>query len=167
MATTDVPGAKPANNDKLDIGCWAEHADGSYILVEGFEDDRVVYSIFDPSKAPMLEYRDAMLIGDFEKAFSCNSTDIGKPYKDAKGRFVTKSQWTWHDKTKFPWDKIMSMAQDGPKFASAADQISAAQRVANDLGLRGAEVSRRGLGSTSTKRSIRERLGAALSALAN
>jgi len=33
MSTNDVPGAKAANNDALAMGCWAEHADGSLILM--------------------------------------------------------------------------------------------------------------------------------------
>ena len=166
MSTNDVPGAKPVNNDKLDVGCWAEHADGSYIFVQGLEDDRVIYSIFDPSKAPMLEYRDAMLIGDFEKAFSCTRDDIGKQHR-VGGKFVTKALWVWHDKSAFPWDKIMQMAQDGPKFVSAGDIISAGARVAADLQLRGEEVSKRGLGTTKAKglRGFREKLGRALSEL--
>ena len=165
MATKDVPGSNPRNHDKLGVGCWAEHSDGSLILVEGLEDDRVIYSIFDLNKSPMLEYRDAMLIGDFEKAFTCNSADIGQPYKTKDKKTVTKQQWTWHDKSQFPWDRILGVAADGPKFVSAHSLMSAAARVADDLKLRGADVSIRGLATRGTASGIRGRIGRALKAL--
>lgn len=50
MSTNDVPGANPVNGDKLGMGCWAEHQDGSMILVEGTEGNRVIYSIFDMAR---------------------------------------------------------------------------------------------------------------------
>ena len=58
MSTNDVPGADPRNSDELATGCWAEHEDGSLIFVESTEVNRVIYSVFDMSRTPPLEYRD-------------------------------------------------------------------------------------------------------------
>lgn len=116
MSTNDVPGAKPENHDELAMGCWAEHADGSLILVESTEGGRVIYSIFDMSKDPITEYRDAMAEGAFKKVFSW------KPESEDK--------WTWHDKTPFPWERVIrSGARDGIRYASAEDHLTAAERI--------------------------------------
>lgn len=124
MSTADVPGSKSFNNDQLSMGCWAEHADGSLILVESTEGDRVIYSVFDMAKTPIVEYRDAMPTNGFNDQFS-----YGKK---------SPEKWTWHDKTPFPWDKVIKAgASDGQRFASAADQLNAAERVAESLKLRG------------------------------
>ena len=118
MATCDVPGANPVNNDELRALCWAEHDDGSLILVESTEDDRVIYSLFDVSQKPVMEFRDSMRIGAFKRAFSWNP-------KDAKSE-----RWLWHDKTPFPWDRVISRgARDGVRHAHADDVLSAAERV--------------------------------------
>lgn len=118
MSTNDVPGANPRNGDELRMGCWAEHADGSLIFVEGTEDQRVVYSIFDMSQVPPVEYRDTMSIGGFKTAFSWNP-------KDSKSE-----KWTWHDKSPFPWDKIIKNgAKDGVRLPHADEYENAAQRV--------------------------------------
>jgi len=118
MSTNDCPGYKQENRDELAAGCWAEHADGSLIFVEGTEGGRVVYSIFDMDKKPIVEYRDAMAEGAFKKAFSWD------PLKE-KGL-----RWTWHDKTLFPWDRIIkSGGQDGTRYASAEAQLTAAEQV--------------------------------------
>lgn len=123
MSTNDVPGSDPANHDELAMGCWAEHEDGSLILVESTEGDRVVYSIFDLAQKPIAEYRDAMPTSDFEVTFSWR-----------KG---AKEKWTWHDKTPFPWNRVIKQgARDGQRYASAADQLTAAQRVAESMRLR-------------------------------
>lgn len=128
MSTHDVPGANPDNNDELGMGCWAEHDDGSMIFVESTEGDRVIYSMFDMLKVPPVEYRDAMPTPAFEKAFG-READIGP--------------WTWHDKTAFPWDRIIKAGvPDGTRHAFADHQLSAAQRVADSLALRGEQVSR-------------------------
>jgi len=115
MATCDVPGANPNNNDELHPGCWAEADDNSLIYVEGVSETEniVIYSIFDltdPNNP--LEFRDSMPIDGFEQIFK-NSPDT----------------WTWHDKTAFPWQKIMSIFKDGSKVPSADQLISAAQRI--------------------------------------
>jgi hypothetical protein len=47
MSTNDVPGARAENHDQLAIGCWAEHDDGSLVLVESTEAGRVIFSVFD------------------------------------------------------------------------------------------------------------------------
>lgn len=119
MSTNDVPGYRPENRDELATGCWAEHADGSLIFVESTEGGRVVFSIFDMDKAPIVEYRDAMAEGGFKKAFSWD------PKQPAKAE-----KWTWHDKSPFPWDRIIKAGgKDGTKHASADDQLNAAERV--------------------------------------
>jgi hypothetical protein len=128
MSTNDVPGAKAQNNDTLHIGCWAEHDDGSLILVEGNENGRVIYSVFDLLKKPIVEYRDAMPETVFKKTFSYDGSNI---------------KWTWHDKTPFPWDKIIKAgANDGQRLAAVDDILTAAQRVAESLKLRGAAMNR-------------------------
>lgn len=130
MATHDVPGANPVNNDDLKMGCWAEHADGSLIFVESTEGNRVIYSMFDISKTPPIEYRDAMPLTSFYSTFSWKKTD-----NDIK--------WTWHDKTPFPWDRIIkSGISDGPRFPSAQSLMAAAEAVARKLKLHGSQVSK-------------------------
>lgn len=142
MSTKDVPGARADNNDELAMGCWAEHSDGSMIFVESAEAGRVVYSIFDRGRDPITEYRDAMDEDDFKEFFSWSDGKGGKRSKKGK----TPEPWTWHDKTPFPWDKIIGKgARDGMRFASARDQLSAAERVAESLKLRGEEVRLRDL----------------------
>lgn len=118
MSTNDVPGANPSNHDSLAMGCWAEHEDGSLIVVESAEGGRIVYSIFDTATKPVTEYRDAMAEGAFKKAFSWNPKD------------PASEKWTWHDKTPFPWDRVIKGgARDGARFASADDHLTAAERV--------------------------------------
>ena len=126
MSTSDVPGHKPENHDELAMGCWAEHDDGSLILVESTEGNRIVYSIFDLRADPALEYRDAMLESAFKRTFSW-PTDSG-------------DRWTWHDKTPFPWDRVMDSLPGGAKYVEAGDQLSAAARVADALRLRSREL---------------------------
>ena len=122
MSTDAVPGSNPANNDVLKMGCWAESKDGSLIFVKSTEADRVVYEMFDVKYDPITVYTDAMPIADFNKHFS----------------YPTKSgdTWTWHDKTPFDWNRVIKAgARDGVNYACAADQLTAAARVAQSLGL--------------------------------
>lgn len=126
MSTNDVPGAKKSNHDVLAMGCWAEHDDGSLILVESVEGGRVVYSIFDVDSDPPVEYRDAMPEAGFKTQFSW-PTDTG-------------DRWTWHDKTPFPWNQIMRSIRPGARYATADDQLTAAQRVAQSLRLRARRI---------------------------
>jgi hypothetical protein len=126
MSTNDVPGANDDNGDTLHHGCWAEHSDGSLIFVESTEANRVVYSIFDTNRRPFVEYRDAMPVATFEQRF---------------GRDSVVGPWTWHDKTPFDWDRVIKAGfPDGVRHAFAADTLSAAQRVAESLQLRGEET---------------------------
>lgn len=141
MSTNDVPGFNPKNADVLAMGCWAESQDGSLIFVEGVENGRVVYSIFDAAFTPVVEYRDAMPELEFKTAFTWNADR--KVVKDkAAAKVPTTIKWTWHDKTAFPWDRVIKKgAKDGARFASASDQLSDAQRVADSLALRGQKFS--------------------------
>ena len=119
MSTNDVPGFEPRNKDELANGAWAEHDDGSLLLVQSTEGGRVVYMMFDMSTEPITEYRDAMPEKGFKKTFSWNPKD-----KDS-------IKWTWHDKTPFPWDRVIREgASPGMHYVSADDHISAAERVA-------------------------------------
>lgn len=125
MSTNDVPGAVSYNQDALAMGCWAEHDDGSLIFVQSTENGRVIYTIFDVSTDPITEYRDAMPETGFKKQFSWD------PHNKISVR------WTWHDKTPFPWDRVIKHgASAGQRFASAHDQLNAAQRTAQSLKLK-------------------------------
>lgn len=129
MSTNDVPGFDPAHRDELAMGCWAEHEDGSLLLVQSTEGGRVVYMMFDVTDG-VTEYRDAMPEKQFKDTFSWNS----------KSKKKVDVKWTWHDKTPFPFDRIIKAgAKDGVHFASAEDQLSAAAKVAKSLQLRKAE----------------------------
>ena len=125
MSTNDVPGYKKENNDELGVGCWGEHSDGSMIFVEGVESGKVVYSIFDLSNDPPLEYRDAMPSSGFKSHFSWDPDDDDS------------IQWTWHDKSSFPWDKVMANFKDGQRYPSAEDQITSAKKVSRALRIKG------------------------------
>lgn len=126
MATTDVPGSNPANGDKLVMGAWGEHTDGSRLFVEGTESGLVTYSMFDMSRRPVVEYRDRMAEQDFRTRFAPK----GGP-----------KPWTWHDKTPFPWDEVIREgAQPGVRLAGAADQMTLARQIAESLSLRAREV---------------------------
>lgn len=129
MSTSDVPGARSANADTLAMGCWAEHDDGSLIFVESVESGSVVYSIFDLEPEPVVEYRDAMPEAGFKRRFSF-------PNKDGL-------HWTWHDKTPFPWERVMQNFRPGTRHASAEATMTAAQRVAESLALRAERVRER------------------------
>ena len=140
MSTNDVPGANPANKDVLAMGAWAEHEDGSLIVVEAVEAGSVVYSIFDVAQSPPVEYRDAMTEKTFKDQFTW------KP----NGKSTEK--WTWHDKTPFPWDRVMRDFPAGTRQVSADEGLSAAQRVAESLALRaGAVMERHGVTPTLQK----------------
>ena len=130
VSTHDVPGARASNNDELAIGCWAEHDDGSLIFVESTENGRVIYSIFDVNDPDNpVEYRDSMSIRAFKKEFSW----------DVKKKKSIK--WTWHDKTPFPWDRIIELGgKDGVRYPSADHLLTAAQKVARSRDLRGSKL---------------------------
>ena len=127
MSTTDVPGAKRKNGDELSMGCWAEHEDGSLIFVESTEGGRVIFMVFDVAQTPPVEYRDAMPEAAFKDRFSWKDGDDDK--------------WTWHDKTPFPWDRVIDHGgRSGPGYTHADDLINAAQRVAKSRQMRGSDV---------------------------
>lgn len=125
MATQDVPGANPANNDTLRMGAWAEHDDGSLLFVKGTENDQVVYELYDVEQTPPVYYQDAMREQAFKDQFSF--PPVGK----------SKEKWTWHDKTPFPWTRVMqTFDKPRPVHADVHDTLSAAARVAESLRLR-------------------------------
>lgn len=132
MATKAVPGADKKNFDQLAVGCWAEDDEaqdvqtsgGSLLFVAGFENGQVVYQMYDLDNG--MFYSDAMVERDFKDFFSV--PPIGK----------SKVKWTWHDKTAFPWDRVMKRFQRPvPQHADVLDHLSSAERVARDLNLRG------------------------------
>lgn len=131
MSTNDVPGAVAANRDELAMGCWAEAADGSMIVVHSTEGGNVVFSVFDLSKkADPVEYRSALAETAFKDTFT---------WKGGKGG--SKDKWTWHDKTPFPWDRVMKAGlPDGQRPISADHILTAAQRVAESLKDMGMQV---------------------------
>lgn len=156
MSTHDVPGTDPKHKDQLAMGCWAEHDDGSMILVEGTEKKRVIYSIFDLSDPDHpIKYFDAMKEKDFKKQFSFNAGS-------------SKEKWTWHDKTPFPWDRIIKKgAKDGLQ-PQALEHLTAAKRIAQALGIAGAEVDPQELAhltSSETPRRIMDKLQRKISEL--
>lgn len=136
MSTNDVPGHKAQNADTLAMGCWAEHQDGSLIVVSANENGRVIYSMFDKAAGgddDIVEYVDTMPETVFKSAFSWGADKVGKE------KSVPDIKWTWHDKTAFPLDRIIG-ARYGVRHASATDLLSAAARVAQSLSLRAKKV---------------------------
>ena len=140
MSTQCAPGYKGSNsdsaNDVLFKGCWAEADAESLLFVEDIDekDNIVIFNIFDLSKDPILDYRDSMTIDDFKEEFSYGS----KMNKKIKG-----NKWTWHDKTKFPWKKIIKAGgQDGMRIAEANQVLSLAAQLAAHKHLRGNPVDK-------------------------
>lgn len=118
MSTDDVPGMNPKNQDTLHAGCWAEHTDGTLIYVLGTENRTVLYELFELQDANNpVEYRDSMKQHEFEKQFSYDPTN------------PKSLRWTWHDKTLFPWDRVMKSFNQGVRPVSAKKQISDASKV--------------------------------------
>jgi len=118
MATDQVPGYNPANNDQLRIGAWAEHADGSLIFVKSVEGGIVVYEIYDLSKKPAIFFPDAMAEAAFKREFSWKGTG---------------DKWIWHDKVEahpFPWERVMASVRPGEHYADVEAFLSAAEKVA-------------------------------------
>lgn len=130
MSTNDVPGANPANKDKLSRGSWAEHEDGSMIYVLDIDENgRVIanmYDFKDPEK-PVF-YPLAMSTKDFNETFSFN------PKGAKKKKDIADIKWTWHDKTPFDWNKVMLIIQTPePQAANVSHTLSAAARIAQSL----------------------------------
>jgi hypothetical protein len=166
MSTNDVPGYKEENRDELALGCWAEHEDGSLILVEGVEKGVVVYTMFDTSMDPIIEYRDRMAEGAFKEAFSWRP-DLqpiakGKKKKD----IVPNIKWTWHDKTPFDWDRvIVGGLQGGMKYADSESLLSSAARVARHRELRGRKFDYDPNRISGVGKRIRDKIQRAITAL--
>jgi hypothetical protein len=132
MATQAVPGADPRNLDDLSVGCWAEDKDRtSLIHVIGHEGGSVVFQLYDLHEDPSLYYQDAMMEDEFKDFFSVppvGSSDV---------------PWTWHDKTTFPWDRVMKrFSGKAPQYADVQDHLSVAQKIAQKLGLRGKRLAK-------------------------
>lgn len=130
MSTLSVPGHNPQNKDKLSIGCWAEHEDGSMIFVKGIdENDTVVFEMYDLSDLDHpVYYPHALSLVDFEKSFSFDpKKKNGKP----------NLKWTWHDKTPFDWSRVMRVIQRPlPVSANIQDQVSATAQMVESLNIR-------------------------------
>jgi hypothetical protein len=159
MSTQDVPGANPANKDELAAGSWAEHDDGSLIFVKGNEASQVVYEIYDLAQDPPVYYQDAMREAAFKKQFSF--PPVGS----------SPEKWTWHDKTPFPWNKVMkTFDKPRPVHADVGDTLSAAERVAQSLKLRARQLREDDIEPRTEQvrkgRSILERLERAIEAFA-
>jgi len=151
MSTNDVPGAKASNNDELAMGCWAEHDDGSLIFVESTEGGRVIYSVFDITKTPPVEFRDSMPQEGFEAHFSW----------DPKGK-KDQIKWTWHDKTPFPWNRVIKEGvPDGVRHACAHDLLTSAERVAKSRDLIGHKVDEKDI-ETRIPKTMIGKIGSAL-----
>lgn len=124
MATNDVPGYNPSNNDELNHRSWAESSDpndGSLILVISVTNGKVVFFVYDIKDGkPPLFFMDSMHEDDFKKFFSWDSS---KPSKSGK--------WVWHDKTEFPVERILKNDMPhGQMYALGEDQMSQAERLA-------------------------------------
>lgn len=160
MATEDVPGANPKNADVLHSGCWAEHPDGSLLFVKGTEQQQVVYELYDLSQDPPVYYQDAMREDAFKPAFSYPPTG------------TSSEKWTWHDKTAFPWSRVMkTFDKPRPMHADVHDTLSAAARVAQSLRLRAQRLAPEEIGHMAEQtvpnggRSIVERIQKAIGVL--
>jgi hypothetical protein len=115
MSTHDVPGHNPINNDKLAAGCWAEHDDGSLVYVLSTEGGAVTFMIFDVGEDPPTKYIDTRPERQFKQTFS---------WKGDKSSI----RWTWHDKTPFPFDRVLGAFKPS-EIKTAQDVIKEADRV--------------------------------------
>lgn len=158
MSTQDVPGANPANHDVLAAGCWAEHEDGSLLYVKGTENQQVVYELYDVAIQPPRSYQDAMREAAFKSQFSF--PPVGQ----------SAEKWTWHDKTPFPWSRVMTaINRPTPQYADVAAELSVAAKVAESLRLRAHEVHKSDIAANTDERSkkgkaVMERLQSAYEA---
>jgi hypothetical protein len=138
MATQAVPGADPRNLDDLSVGCWAEAKDGSLLHVIGHEGGSVVFQLYDLDEDPPFYYQDAMLEADFKQEFSV--PPIG----------TSRVPWTWHDKTDFPWDRVMKrFSGKAPQYADVEDHLSIAAKIGRKLGMRGRRMAKEDLAARS------------------
>ena len=131
MSTNDVPGANPVNKDYLDRGAWAEDKDQtSLVHVIGKEAGSVVFQIYDLTEDPIIFYQNAMIESEFKDFFSV--PPVG----------TSDVEWTWHDKTDFPFDKVMKrFSSKTSHHADVQDQMSVAQRIAAKLKIKGKRLT--------------------------
>lgn len=118
MSTLDVPGYKAEHNDTLAMGCWAEHDDGSLLLVERItEAGKVEYSIIDRSSDPVTEYWGSMPEGLFKRSFS-HGGPVGLG-------------WVWHDKSPWPMERATVPVKllEAPR-SIAAESVDRLERMA-------------------------------------
>jgi len=172
MATNDVPGSNPQNNDTLKPGCWAEHDDGSLIFVKDIDEhDRVIFDVYDLGGAvPRIFYPTPLARKKFNETFSFKAT------RRRKSTDAEPVLWTWHDKSPFPWNKVSRSVDSisAPVETSGAEP-TAAERIAVDLQMRMSTVLTRklvhenqGLSErpvSRTSRTIADRLKNAIAAL--
>lgn len=137
MGSYAVPGV---DDGELAIGCWAEHEDGSLILVEGFEGPDVIYAIFDISVMPIVSYRHRTNKEKFEKFFSYGATS------------QSKIKWLWHDKTSFPWAVVVRRTDLKNRPLNMGGNLSAAHKVAKQLKIKGEKLSIREFDHKAMKR---------------
>jgi len=122
MSTHDVPGANPNNGDILKVGCWAECED-SLLFVKSAEGDRVIFEVYDLSHEPIVYMQDAMRIADFKEQFTWDRSKKG-------GKGLKAIPWVWHDKTAFPWDKVIKRGlQAGAQVADVEEDLKRADKV--------------------------------------
>ncbi len=119
MSTNDVPGANPVNKDYLDRGAWAEDKDQtSLVHVIGKEAGSVVFQLYDLDENPIIFYQNAMIESEFKDFFSV--PPVG----------TSEVEWTWHDKTDFPFDRVMKRFSSKASYhADVQEQMSAAKRI--------------------------------------
>ena len=113
MATTAVPGAVKANRDRLAAGCWAEHKDGSLILVNDVAAGKVMFEIYDPSGTPGTTVHAQWDEARFKTEFSYPA--------------IGEQDWLWHDKSKFPYDRVLA----GKPGDTAAGRLIRSKGLAN------------------------------------
>jgi hypothetical protein len=133
MTTTDTPGSNPANHDKLEVGNWAEHEDGSLVFVLGFdENDSVIFNVYDlQDKAVPTYYTMALPLDEFHENFSFNPK---VSTKKSKKTVTDKVKWLWHDKSPMPWKRVMRyIDRPTPRPVNVSDQLTAATRIADSL----------------------------------
>lgn len=132
MSTNAVPGANPKNRDYLERGAWAEDKDQtSLVHVIGREDGSIVFQIYDLSEDPIIFYQNALIESEFKTFFSV--PPVG----------TSDVTWTWHDKTDFPFDRVMKRFSSKASYhADVKDQLSVAQRIAAALHIKGKRLTK-------------------------
>ena len=123
MSTNDVPGAVKRNHDDLHQECWAEADDGSLLRIEGITRGKVYFTLYDP-KDPGFKYVTGMVEDEFKRHFSFDPKKTGS----------LAIKWTWHDKTPWPFERVIDMGiKEGHQRVFAADVITNGKQVADHL----------------------------------